>query len=326
MKRVRCSIVITCYNQRDFIRDAVESALLQRADEVIVVDDASDDGSSEILQAYGDAIALTRMPRNGGVARARNRGVSMASGDYLVFLDGDDVLMPWALEVYRRIVQQLNPVLILGSTLWFRGSVPLARLKEIGRGPVTFVEYAVPMAKDRSAELIASALVVRRSALLDVGGWTPEIFHGDIKDVMMKLGYSGPMILILEPLIAFYRVHDNNSIHQISSFMASAHRLIDNERAGRYPGGAAHAFERHAALGAYIGFWSLKALAAGRWAEVLRLLVRGMPMLLAGVAQRCANRLRGVRPASSLDIDAVHFQENPAPSTVPVSHAANVNA
>src|SRR5689334_19435660 len=103
MKRVRCSIVITCYNQRDFIRDAVESALLQRADEVIVVDDASDDGSSEILRTYGDAITLGRMPSNGGPARARNRGASMATGDYLVFLDGDDVLMPWALEIYRRI-------------------------------------------------------------------------------------------------------------------------------------------------------------------------------------------------------------------------------
>jgi len=301
LKLGRWTIIVTCYNQRDFIREAVDSALLQGADELIVVDDASDDGSAEILETYRDEIRLCRMPSNAGVSRARNLGASVASGDYLVFVDGDDLLMPWALLVYKRIVEHRKPTLILGPALWFRGPVPATTLEEIRGVPLRFVEYSSPLAKDRQADLIASALVVDRAAFLDVGGWTSDIFHGDIKDLFLKMGCSGPLILILQPMVALYRVHQKNSIHQVSSFVKSAHRLIDKERAGQYPGGRAHVFERYAALGAYVAFWSAKGLAAGLWTEVLSLAVRGMPMVLAGVVQRCAGLLTGLIASIAID-------------------------
>jgi len=309
MQALRCSIVVTCYNQREFIREAVDSALLQGADEVIVVDDTSEDGSEEILRTYGD-IKLCRMPSNGGVARARNHGASLATGDYLIFVDGDDVLMPWALEVYKRVIESRNPILILGQPLWFTGPMPATKLSEAGRDRLKFVEYAVLISKDRSADLIASALVVQRAAFLAVGGWTPDIFHGDIKDLMMKLGDTGPLVLILEPMVAFYRVHDRNSIHQIASFMNSAHRLIGEERAGKYPGGSRRAFHRYAALGSYVAFWSAKGFLAGFWRDALKLAVAGMPMILAGAVQRCGSRLKGGRRVDVIDINAVHFRRD----------------
>jgi glycosyltransferase involved in cell wall biosynthesis len=320
MKPIRYSIVVTSYNQRHLIREAVDSALRQGADEIIVVDDASSDGSSEILEAYRDDIRLARMPRNGGAPRARNHGASIATGDYILFVDGDDILMPWALEVYKPLIERRKPVLMLGQSLAFSGRVPAAKLNEIGRGPIEFVEYAVPMAKDRSADLVGSALVVDRQALLSVGGWTPEIFHGDIKDLMMKLGYAGRMILILNPVTAFYRVHDRNSIHEVVPFMASGHRLIANERGGGYPGGRRHLFERYAALGAFVVFWSMKGLAAGHWKEALRLALTGLPMVLAAVAQRLAIRLTGRRPTEAIDIGAVHFQRHIAGTITPIEH------
>src|SRR5262249_345446 len=88
-KSIRYSIILTCYNQREFIRESVNSALLQCDEdtEVIVVDDASSDGSCEILGEYGDRIKFARLPTNGGAPRARNYGASMATGDYLLFLD-----------------------------------------------------------------------------------------------------------------------------------------------------------------------------------------------------------------------------------------------
>src|SRR5262245_61984222 len=102
MKRVRYSIIITCYNQRDFIREAVDSSLNQGGDtELIVVDDGSTDGSRQILRDYGRQINLALMPANGGAPRSRNFGASVAQGEYLIFLDGDDVLMPHALRVYK---------------------------------------------------------------------------------------------------------------------------------------------------------------------------------------------------------------------------------
>ncbi len=95
----RFSIIITCYNQRDYIGDAVKSAISQgdQLKEVIVVDDASSDGSPEVLSQYAEAIQVIEFPRNRGAPEARNRGAASAQGEYLVFLDGDDVLLPWAL-------------------------------------------------------------------------------------------------------------------------------------------------------------------------------------------------------------------------------------
>src|SRR5206468_9702625 len=92
------SIIITSHNQANFIRNAVGSALAQTyADkEIIVVDDASSDGSQQTLEEYGDAIRLKKLDTNVGASRARNFGTAMAEGQFLVFLDGDDLLLPWA--------------------------------------------------------------------------------------------------------------------------------------------------------------------------------------------------------------------------------------
>src|SRR3979409_348473 len=98
----RFSVIITSHNQSAFIREAVDSALAQTNQnrEIIVVDDASKDDSPAVLKQYGDKILLAALQINQGTATARNLGATMASGEYCVFLDGDDTMLPWALDVY----------------------------------------------------------------------------------------------------------------------------------------------------------------------------------------------------------------------------------
>ena len=316
MRSYRFSIVVTCFNQRSFIREAIESALIQGADEVIVVDDGSNDGSAEILQEYRDRVRLCPVAKNGGAPGARNHGARVATGDYILFLDGDDILVPWALTVYKRVLERHNAVLIFGEKVSFRGSAPTAMFGELAHGPVIFREYAVPMHKDRSAGLCASTLVVERAALLAAGGWSPEIgVHGDIKDFTMRLGYAGPLVLIQEPITALYRIHETNSIHEVGKYLAKAHRLLANERAGRYPGGAAGLGERYAALGAYVVFWSRKGMRVGLWKEVMQLVLVGLPMVVVAVAYRTRNLVRRRREPEHLDLDLSRFaQERPAVS------------
>jgi glycosyltransferase involved in cell wall biosynthesis len=88
------SVVVTCYNYKDFVLEAVDSALAQSraASEVIVVDDGSSDGSTELLrQRYGDdaRVTLVCVP-NGGQLSAFQQGVARAHGDVICFLDADD--------------------------------------------------------------------------------------------------------------------------------------------------------------------------------------------------------------------------------------------
>jgi glycosyltransferase involved in cell wall biosynthesis len=302
VQKIRFSVVITCYNQRDFIRDAVDSALSQPVSEkeIIVVDDGSTDGSAHILEQYGNAIHFASLQQNRGAIEARNYGASLAGGKYIVFLDGDDALMPWALELYDRIITERNPMLILGQTLWFKGSIPPVRDEDVPR-KIEFVEYPVPILKDRGVGLTASAFIVDRQAFQDMGGWTPGIFYLDLHDINIKLGFSGRMILICSPRTVFYREHSGNSIHSVPPFLRMAHHLMDKERAGQYPGGPEHRVERYAWLGGMLFFWVKRALDAGLYKEALKLAACGWTMIAAGVLRRCAIRIRGRRPIETIE-------------------------
>lgn len=92
------SVIIPSYNSARFIRTTVESVLRQSPPEfeLLVVDDGSTDDSAAIVESYKE-VRLIRQP-NKGVAAARNAGLALARGEYLVFLDADDVLLPGALE------------------------------------------------------------------------------------------------------------------------------------------------------------------------------------------------------------------------------------
>src|SRR5215218_1807285 len=93
------SVVIPCYNQAHFLGEAIESVLAQsyKDFEIVVVDDGSPDNTSEVASRY-EEVRLVRQ-ENRGLAGARNRGLEKAEGEYVVFLDSDDRLMPEALEV-----------------------------------------------------------------------------------------------------------------------------------------------------------------------------------------------------------------------------------
>ena len=293
-KRIRFSIVITCWNQRDFICATVDSALAQNHSdkEVIVVDDGSGDGSSEILERYSGSIKLIRFATNCGAIAARNRGASEAQGEYLVFLDGDDLLTPWALDVYEQAVAARHPKFILGETFWFHDAVP-AEQSQAAPQRIEFVEFPDYLHKDRAIGLSASSMVIARRTFEDAGAWTPGIFHLDCQDLCAKLGTVGPTILILSPFVTFYRVHATNSIHNVAPFVRMAHRLMAKVKAGSYPGGPERLPEQRALFGGLFVFWVKRAFRVGLYGEAWKLAVRGRGMILTAVLHRLRLRMRG---------------------------------
>src|SRR4051795_3380132 len=85
------SVVIPNYNYGRYVRQAVDSVLAQTypSVEIIVVDDGSSDDSVALLQSYGSSIKLVAQS-NGGVHKARNRGIEESKGEFVAFLDADD--------------------------------------------------------------------------------------------------------------------------------------------------------------------------------------------------------------------------------------------
>jgi len=88
------SVIIPCYNQAHFLSEAIESALAQRngAMEVVVVDDGSPDNIVEVAGRYPGIVFVRQ--ENRGLAGARNSGFRASKGEYILFLDADDRLMP----------------------------------------------------------------------------------------------------------------------------------------------------------------------------------------------------------------------------------------
>ena len=317
---VRFSIILTCHNQREFIGDAVESVLSQgqASKEVIVVDDGSQDGSLEVLKQYEDYIELISLSSNRGAIEARNRGAAVARGEYLIFLDGDDLFTPWALDVFDLLITERRPTTIVSGARWFSGSVPVLRPDDVPQ-QLEFAEYDSLMARDRQHGWLTGAFVVSRRAFQDVGGWTPGIFHLDLMDLAAKLGYSGNSILVCSPYTMLYRMHAENSVHFVPPFLRSVYLMMDSERAGRYPGGRQKRFERYAFQGGMIFYWLTKALRAGLYRAALQLVIQGRQMIAAAVIRKLMVRFRGRR---RLEIRQLTLIE---PSLRPVTAAITRN-
>jgi len=303
LSELRFSIVIACYNQEGFIRETVESALSQShpSKEIIVVDDCSCDGTADVLNTFGSSIILARLPINSGVYAARNHGASLARGEYLVFLDGDDVFMPWTLDVYDRLITDRCPKLILGRAIIFHGNVPEVKMCDIPRN-IQFVEYADFLSKDRPGLFNTSALVVNHTTFWSVGGWSHGIFYQDIQDLLTKLEESGKMILVLAPGTVWYRMHLTNAVRKILPFIDGIRVLLAKARTGLYPGGRERWVARSAWFGGLIFYWAKEAIRAKLYRDGFILLISGWWMILFAVIRRGLTLLMGRNPIELLPL------------------------
>jgi glycosyltransferase involved in cell wall biosynthesis len=315
------SVVITCHNQAPFIREAVDSALAQgfESKQIIVVDDASSDGSPEILKAYGDRIQFAGLQINHGACTSRNLGAAMSTAKYLVFLDGDDVLLPWALDVYEQLVSLRHPKIILSRMRWFDEAAPL-KLPENYPHEIQFAEYDFLVNKDRNYQPGASALVIETETFRSVNGWTDELFGLEDVDLMLKLGSAGRTVHILAPETKGYRIHVSNTRHRIPKMVDGLFKVIARENARIYPGGSGLRFGRYVIIGAPVFFWFKAAYRARMFRTATSILARGWKMFTAAAARRIGVALGGRKQPSVLPLTAKVLEKQTLESGSPDSN------
>jgi glycosyltransferase involved in cell wall biosynthesis len=294
------SVVITCYNQAAFIEEALQSAMSQPYPdkEIIVVDDCSSDGSQAILRKYETAIRIIASPRNTGASNARNLGAQSAAGEYLVFLDGDDLLLPWALDLYSSVLARCAAPVLLGSLLWFEGHPPKAQPEDFPK-QACFVPCQPLIKKDRSNRSTASATVIHRQAFHRIHGWTSGMFPFEDFEILVKLA-SFPAVQILSPPTTSYRVHSGNSIHNVAPFVQQLCGIIRRIQRSEYPCSRSHRLASYAFLGGPALYWIKRAYSHGLRGDALRLLASGWPMILAAAALRTRTLFTGRRPIEML--------------------------
>jgi glycosyltransferase involved in cell wall biosynthesis len=260
------SVVIPTYNRADLLGQTLESVFRQEADdyEVIVVDDGSTDNTADVVAAFGDRVRFLRRP-NGGPGAARNAGIGAARGDYLAFLDSDDLWFPWTLATYAEIIWRENPALIAGRLAHFAGE---GEFRRIGRGPLEYDGFADYLAAARRGLYCGSGqLAVRRELAAAVGGFCEERLNAEDHDFVLRLGTVPGFVNVRSPAMIGYRQHAAAITHNREKAFRGAERLIRMEREERYPGGPARRGDRRTILSQHLRSIALDLLAHGSRAE-----------------------------------------------------------
>lgn len=186
MKEV--SIVIPAYQSAEWIEASVASCLSQTHPplEVVVVDDGSTDGTAEICAALGGHVRYEKLA-NGGVSRARNVGASLTSGEWIVFLDADDVLLPHALEVLVGTAVKADAGVAYGMVIERAAPGSLPRLNGF-----SFAAGEAPTAARRTlyrgAIITPGSAVVRRDVHRASGGFVTGFEPLEDRDYWAKCG------------------------------------------------------------------------------------------------------------------------------------------
>lgn len=105
----KLSIIIPVYNEEPYLRRCLDSVRAEDQVEIIVIDDHSTDKSYEIAKEYPQFKVLEQLPSNVGVSASRNRGIEVATGEYITFLDSDDYLYPNAISTMLSIITEHTP-------------------------------------------------------------------------------------------------------------------------------------------------------------------------------------------------------------------------
>src|SRR5260370_5782653 len=193
------SVVIPTHNRAVLVRQAIDSVLSQTdpAREIFVVDDGSTDDTQKQLATYGDRIRVMYHPQ-GGVAAARNQALRVAAGQWIGFLDDDDVWLPTKLERQMALIQQ-NPEL------------GLVQCSDYAVGDHLNILYPRTISPENRGDIFErllmgnfifqSCVLVRRDVLEKAGYMDPVLRFAPDWDLWLKIGAKYSTDFVAEPLV-----------------------------------------------------------------------------------------------------------------------------
>jgi glycosyltransferase involved in cell wall biosynthesis len=228
----RLSVLIPAWNAASTIERAIESVLDEREIllECVVIDDGSTDGTADIVAAVADRdqrVHHIRLAANGGVSKARNRGLAVARGDWLAFLDADDRLLPGGVAALMRPTADPHVLVVVGQRIWTDGErtwlspvYDIADIREPGRKSIASHPGLLSYAS-------ATGKVLHRSLL---GGLEFEgrVLGDQPWTIRAMLRANGNIEVIGDTVYEWSRPRDERSVETITAATrASADRAAE---------------------------------------------------------------------------------------------------
>lgn len=203
-----CSIIIPAYNSIKYLPETLESVLKQTFTdfEIIIIDDGSYDNIVEWASRIQEPRVKFISQQNKGVSAARNLGIDLTTGEYIAFLDADDLWEATKLEKQLQCLKN-NPSLGLVHT---EMTVIDEESKLLGRKFTSNVEGNALKPLLEQNTIVTSSVIVRRSCLETVGNFDSNLTSSEDWELWVRIASRYCIALIKEPLV-YYRQHSKNT-------------------------------------------------------------------------------------------------------------------
>jgi glycosyltransferase involved in cell wall biosynthesis len=220
----KISIIIPAYQQAEYLEDCIESCYNQTKTphEIIVINDGSTDETREIAERYMfkdfpliDSPVKVINQVNKGLASARNTGIMAATGDYILPLDADDILRETAIATFTKEIMETNADIIAPSFV------------EFGKSDRQVIIEPFDMETFKKGNRIGYFCCVRRSALVECGGYSPKMKWGfEDYHIWFDLFSRGKTIAPIKDILVGYRVKERSMIHEANEHAEELHAQI----------------------------------------------------------------------------------------------------
>jgi glycosyltransferase involved in cell wall biosynthesis len=204
----KISVILPIYNSRAFIADAIDSVLGQNAQdfELILIDDASSDGTSAILETLSDPrVHHIRHATNQGLVYSLNEGLQLATGEFIARMDHDDIALPERFARQLAFLEHHPNVGVVGSGYRL---IDGAGVQGLGyRPPATHDEISWAMCF--LCPMAHPTIMARRTALLAAGGYRQSAYYAEDYDLWERLSREVQFANLPEPLLLL-RKHGGN--------------------------------------------------------------------------------------------------------------------
>lgn len=200
---MQITCIIPVYDQAEFLPDAIESVLAQtKKCEIIVINDGSTDKSFEIAKSYEDKGVKVINQVNKGLPSARNTGIMNATGEYILPLDADDVLLERAIEVIE------DAITVNGS------DVIAPSFKSFGVHNEQVILNAIPTLEEfKQANRIGYFSAVKKSILLEIGGYNPKMKWGfEDWDMWIDIFKRNHSLCLIQEVLVLYRTKQHSML------------------------------------------------------------------------------------------------------------------
>lgn len=195
------SVIIPVHNGERYLADALDSVMAQKYEklEIIVVNDGSTDGTQQIARSYQDVMCISQSRQGAGAAR--NNGVKHSRGEFLAFLDADDLWMP------DKTTKQMSALLADSGLDMVFGHVAQfysPELEKVIKDKIKITQAVMP-------GYVPGAMLIKKETFLKAGYFNPDLNVGEFIDWYLRAQEGGLQGGMLPDVVLKRRIHDANT-------------------------------------------------------------------------------------------------------------------